>query len=200
MQREIRTAPKRNTGLTCIELLMIIALIGIGAAIILPSLGGHGEAPRRASCANNLKQLGLVLKMYSNESEGEFYPPMQLTDCNGGTLTWSKTMDMALVYPEYLTDLLVLECPSNYYIDRGEKADAVWYSEDPVNPDFPQDNPFALNDVVEPCEMMESSYTYYSHLLLAREETEFVTQESLDSFRQVYPFAVPGKEPVASYY
>lgn len=184
MPRDSQIAPMRKKGMTVLEFVFVLMLIGIAAALILPSIGGSGSAAPRANCANNLKLMGLILKMYAGESKGEIFPSMLLKDCNGQPLAWSKTMDMALVYPEYLSDANVLVCPSNPHVDWGEKADAVWYSEDPVNPDFPLDNPYAMNDVIDSCELLENSYTYYSHLFILRESTELITQDSLEFFRK----------------
>lgn len=93
----------KKHGFTMLELMAVIATIGVLAAILLPGLARAREQARRNSCANNLLQLGLALHMFAEE--------------NGGRLPWSGGKNNAECLVELKGDCnlpqSVFICPSD---------------------------------------------------------------------------------------
>ena len=60
----------RLRAFTLIEILVVIAIIAILAAILFPVFGRARENARRASCQSNLKQMGIAIAMYREDFDG----------------------------------------------------------------------------------------------------------------------------------
>ncbi len=127
----------KKAGFTLVELLMVIAIIGILAAILLPALARAREAARRASCLGNLSQIGTAMLMYARENDNQ--------------LPWSGGNGNADCLLEFHRDCvpeaLTFTCPS-----------------DPKTLDYEKDEgkprTFHITDLNEP-NSLRTSYDYF---------------------------------------
>lgn len=79
----------RTKAFTLVEMLTVIAIIGILAALLLPVLNGGQRRAQRIVCENNLREIGIACHVFSNDHTGRF--PMDVSTNDGGSMEFIQS-------------------------------------------------------------------------------------------------------------
>jgi prepilin-type N-terminal cleavage/methylation domain-containing protein len=96
---------------TLVEMLVVITVIGVLAALLLPALGRAKESARATACLSNLRQVGTALQLYVQDNNNRLPVMYDALISTNGPSTNTATIDIVLT--NYLGSPKILRCRSD---------------------------------------------------------------------------------------
>ena len=93
--------PRR--GMTLVELLVVVAIIGTLVGLLLPAVQGVRESARRIECMNTLRQIGIATMLYTDTHRGRF-PRSSHSAAAHRELPWTTALAPYLELPRPMTE------------------------------------------------------------------------------------------------
>ncbi|MDH7482576.1 MAG: type II secretion system protein [Armatimonadota bacterium] len=152
---------KKHGGFTIIELLTVISIMGVLAALIFPVVASSRESAKKAQCTSNLHQIWTALKQFQMDEHR--YPDFIAGPAykeNGAIVPLNKTSGMdatgraVSLYPEYIKEASALNCPKSVVNGEGveykqtdvapDPLGRTWYETNATDPNNPEPQPVFL--------------------------------------------------------
>lgn len=106
---------QRTHAFTVFEVLIVLAVLMLLAALLLPSLAKSHRGPSRISCVYNLKQVGLSYRIWAGDNGDQF--PMSVSTNQGGSMELVQAGDVVSTFRVMSNELStprILVCPNDF--------------------------------------------------------------------------------------